>query len=109
MSLPTTAERERLLADIHEGMPVYDLMNEKIGRVCYVQLANDLSDEAIIASSQHLENAPGEVRVRLLKSGFIRIDSGLLRKDYFVPLSEVDGLRHDGIRLHLPREKLTQF
>jgi hypothetical protein len=97
------------LAGILEGMPVYDLHDRKVGTVKHVQFADDSVDEAMIVDDPSVHSAPPPVRMRLLKSGYIRIGTGFLSRDCYVTPDQIEYLGSDGVQLNVLRNQLMRF
>jgi hypothetical protein len=129
-----TFERQEgryLLTQVYEGMPVYDRTSHKIGTVESVYLGA-ISEEA----SQHgggpaTTSSPGRsessliedfamaiapqyqlpetLRERLLRQGFLRIDStGLFAADRYVMPDQIESVSGDGVMLHASRDELLK-
>jgi len=90
-------------------MPVYDLYNAKVGTVKHLQFPNESADDAMMSDDTAINNAPGPVRNRLLKSGFIKINTGLLRKDAYATADQIEYVGGDGVQLSVSREMLTRL
>ena len=97
------------LTGIREGMPVYDLYNAKVGTVRHLQFPNEAADEAAVTDDTAIDSAPGPVRTRLLKSGFIKINTGLLRKDAYATAGQIEYVGADGVQLSVSRDMLTRL
>ena len=95
-----------VVAGIQPGMPVYDLISQRLGTVGYIWLPDGVVDEVLLNEDSHVQNAPEEVQARLLQGGYMRIDRGLLRKDYYVPISEIEGVVDHEVYLNMLREEL---
>ena len=117
-----------MLESIHEGMDVYDVENNKIGTVDFVQFgeehpttpdveATTARDPNQIGRDTFMEDlaeaiAPGddlpeEVRSQLVREGYIKIDSGLLRSDRYAPLGQVASVTSDRVTLKTHRDELA--
>ena len=94
------------LLSIHEGMPVYDLIVDKVGSVKYVQFSDDSLDREQNLQDADVKNAPEPIRQRLLESGYIRINTGLLHKDLFATADQIEEVVDNGVYLHRLREEL---
>jgi hypothetical protein len=97
------------LMGIREGMPVYDLYNAKVGTVKHMQFPNEAADEALTTDDSAIDNAPGPVRSRLLKSGYIKINTGLLRRDAYATADQIEYVGGDGVQLSVSRDTLTRL
>jgi hypothetical protein len=121
----------RLLTQIYEGMTVYDRAGEKIGTVEHVYLGevsnevnkrgggpvtapspgrgeSSLIDDvatAIFPSDQ----VPETLRQRLLRQGFMRIDStGLFAADRYVMPDQIADVSEDRVTLRVTRDELIK-
>lgn len=122
---------DRVPQRIGEGMPVYDRNNELVGIVDVVYLGG-ASDEAIeraldpehaprtpagekVRTAFESEDMPREMRARLMKQGYIRVNgdgiTGL--RGYLGPEKiegmftlDVEGTIQDAVRLRVSREEL---
>jgi hypothetical protein len=101
----TTQNANHILELISEGMTVYDSHNEPVGTVSYVQFTDEDPTQpgpetASAPDSDHnttfveeIANAltagaklPEEMRQRMMREGFVCIDTGILRSEkYFLP------------------------
>src|SRR5262245_5554836 len=121
----------RLLTQIYEGMTVYDRAGHKLGTVAHVYLG-EVSDEvdqrgggpvtapssgsgessliedvatAIFPSPQ----VPETLRQRLLRHGFLRIDStGFFATDRYVMPDQVADVSEDRVTLRVTRDELIK-
>ncbi|WP_119071654.1 hypothetical protein [Aggregatilinea lenta] len=116
-----------MLESIHEGMDVYDAENNKIGTVDYIQFGDDdPSTPKVEAATARDPNAgdktfiddvaealtsgpdlPEAIRAQLLREGYIKIDSGLLRSDRYAVLSQVSSVSNDRVTLNTRRDELA--
>ena len=116
------------LAQVHEGMKVYDRMHNEIGTVDYVQMSDDNpATEAVeaatpgnlrerddslidnIAEAFKPDELPEEVRKRLLQQGFIRIDSaGLFAADRYVAADQIMSVAGDELTLKVSKDELIK-
>jgi hypothetical protein len=121
----------RILTQIYEGMTVYDRSGDKIGTVEYVYLGavNEEADKrgggpgtasspgepessliedfakAILPTDQ----VPEPLRQRLIRQGFIRIDStGLFSADRYVMPDQIADVSKDRISLRVSRDELIK-
>lgn len=97
------------LTGIREGMPVYDLYNAKVGTVKYMQFPNESASDETVVDDPTIDSAPASVRTRLLKSGFITINTGLLRKDAYATADQIEYVGSDGVQLSVSRETLIRL
>jgi hypothetical protein len=121
----------RLLTQIYEGMTVYDSDGEKIGTVEHVYFG-EVSQEAdkrgagpetatspergeswliedVVKAIFPGDRVPEPLRQRLLRHGFIRIDStGLFAADRYVMPDQIAALSDDRVTLRVTREQLIK-
>lgn len=120
------APRRDILAQIEEGMPVYDQHNEQIGTVDYIQFGDeDPSTPEVESATAHdpawrdknlvdnlaeaftgADDLPETLRNRMLRMGYIKINTGLLRSDRYALPEQIAGLSGDGIKLNVLRDEL---
>ena len=123
--------KSSILTQIYEGMTVYDRADQKIGTVeqVYFGAASQEADthgggpttaaspgghesslledfaKAIAAGDE----MPEPLRQRLLRHGFIRIDStGLFAADRYVMPDQIAGVSEDRVRLRVTRDELIK-
>ena len=117
-----------LLSEVKEGMQVYDNAGDKIGTVSFVQmgaedpntpeieavtvethdyLTNDLLEDfaAVLGDNTDI---PDEIKARMLRSGFIRIDTGLLQADCVAMHSQVEHVADDRVMLSIRGNELMR-
>jgi hypothetical protein len=110
------AQRTSYLIDIHPGMEVYDLEDNKIGTVKYVKfpegyvidvdsLGDDTLRHVVVAlnSSPHI---PVETRECLLQDGFVRLDTGLFRADRYIAPEQIRDVSGERVWLRVTRDEL---
>ena len=120
-----------ILNQIHEGMPVCDSTGQEIGTVRQVflgavsQEANergrgpatapdpDLRDETIVDNLAEAfagdDPLPESLRGRLLRHGYIRIDTrGLFASDRFALPDQIESVSDDCVRLRLSKDELIE-
>jgi hypothetical protein len=121
----------RILTQIYEGMTVYDRAGDKIGTVEHVYLGG-VSEEAdkrgggpeTVPSLGRGESSliedfaqaifpsdqlPETLRQRLLRHGFIRIDStGLFAADRYVMPDQIADVSDDRVTLRVTRDELIK-
>jgi hypothetical protein len=123
--------RNTILDQVHEGMHVYDSKGDEIGTVRKVFLgsvsdemhergggpatASDpkLRDDSLIDNLVEAFSAddplPEPLRGRLLRQGFIRIDSaGLFASDRFAMPDQIESVSDDTVRLRLGKDELIE-
>jgi hypothetical protein len=95
------------ITQVREGMPVVDASGEHIGKVDFVKLGDP---EAVTAEGEATSSEPhvvGELRERLLRLGFIKIDrKGLLRADAYAAADEIDRVQDGTVHLLVPDKAL---
>ena len=124
-------EEERQLTQVYEGMSVYDQRGKKIGTVRHVYLGAVTEEEderglgpATVSSPEKSEHSliedfmnavsphdpvPDPLRQRLLRHGFIRINtSGLFAADRYAMPDQIASVADDRITLHVMREDLMK-
>ncbi|MBI5959465.1 MAG: hypothetical protein HY866_12065 [Chloroflexi bacterium] len=112
MMVPETS----VLLDIHPGMEVYDLDNNKIGIVKYVKLpegyildVDTMGDDTlrnVVAALTTAAHIPVETREQILQSGFVRLDTGLLHADRYITPDQIRDVFTERIRLRVTRDEL---
>jgi len=98
---------EDVLMGIRQGMPVYGPFSAKIGTVKYIQFADDTIDGYAFVEDQRVRDAAEPMRMRLLKDGFICINTGLFVKDRFARSTQIASVTDDGIQLMVGKDSLT--
>lgn len=128
---PFEQEEDRsILAEIYEGMTVYDAQGDKVGTVKHVHFGAVTAEEderglgAATASPADRQAhsflddlarvfapapMPETLRHRLLRHGFIRIDStGLFASDCYALPQQIASVFSDRMTLRVSREELIQ-
>jgi hypothetical protein len=128
---PKPTESTTLLAQVHEGMTVYDRDGAKLGTVedIYIGDLTETADErgqgpataspsgpmdhSLVADFMQAvspqEPMPEPIRQRLLRHGFIRIDcSGLFASDRYAMPDQIAKVSEDSVVLHVAREELVK-
>jgi hypothetical protein len=125
--------RRSILAQIHEGMAVYDFDNHHIGSVDFVHFgaASELQQELgagaaspgpadspqmredsfidNIAEAFSPNEVPQELQERLLQNGYIRLNSdGLFAADRFITPDQITGVTSDGVQLAVTHDQLIK-
>lgn len=131
--LNDTTGRHSVLAQIREGMTVYDTRNDRIGSVDFVHFgaASEAQQElgtgpAEVTSADdpqmrrdtildsivdvfHDDDVPAELREKLLQSGYIRLGSGgLFSRDRFITPDQIRGVADDKVHLAVTRGELLK-
>lgn len=117
------------LAQITEGMKVYDRLNNEIGTVERVQMSDDNPATVQVEATEpaplnerddsFLDNLaevfapddelPEELRERLLQEGFIRIDSaGLFAADRYVMGDQITSVADNKVMLKVSKDELIE-
>jgi sporulation protein YlmC with PRC-barrel domain len=128
MAYQPTRSNNDLLSRIYEGMEVYDSDGEKIGKVERVQFGQEDTskpgvESATVSSTGERDTlfdnlaevftdpdaVPEELRARLLRYGYIKIDTGLLKSDRYVESTQIAGVVEDHVNLHVTRDELLDF
>jgi hypothetical protein len=109
MQTPHERELQRdFLTIIREDMPVYEQDGRRIGNVKYVHPI-DGNDDKREATLDRLAHIPSEIQGRLLNSGFIQIDCGLLQPDCYATPDQITRIQDDGVHLNIGRDQLMTF
>jgi hypothetical protein len=116
-----------LLEQIREGMKVYDRSQAEIGRVEVVKFSDEDPDTPepevvdvnpierqkrqtlldIIAALFRDDALPEELRERLLREGFVRVDAtGLLQPDRYVLPDQIASVSGDRVMLKVDKAEL---
>jgi hypothetical protein len=116
------------LRSIEEGMKVYDRERHEIGKVEYVRFGDDdpATPEAEAAAPNTLDDGPRtlvdaiadafgdddlpeEIREKLLRQGFVRIDAkGLFAADRYVTPEQIASVSGDGLMLNVSKDELVK-
>jgi hypothetical protein len=110
------------LTDVQDGMAVYDRANEKIGTVRTVYLGSEPGAVTTGRAPAHPHSflddivqalappaVPEVTRERLLREGFIRIDtSGPFAADRYAFASQIRGVSEAGVTLDATRDELLR-
>jgi len=125
--------QQSILTQIHEGMPVYDVRDNHIGRVAFVHFGaasetqqelgvgpatltpadnpNMRQDSIIdnIAEAFDPNEVPGELQEKLLTNGYIRLDTaGFFASDRFITPDQIAGIKDDTVQLSVHRDQLVK-
>jgi hypothetical protein len=110
---------------IHEGMTVVDSAGEKVGTVEDLKMGDPgvateagneppdggfLGDVARVFGDEREPDVPGPMRPRLLRSGYIKVDSPgfLIESDRYVPADQIDSVTEDTVRLRVTKDMLVK-
>ena len=128
-----TTGRHSILAQIHEGMEIYDVGDKHIGSVDFVHFgaasetqqqlgvgpvtsapADDpkMREDSIIdniAEAFQPNEVPQELREKLLVSGYIRMDAaGIFSTDRFIVPAQIVRVADEKVYLSVNRDKLVK-
>jgi hypothetical protein len=120
-----------MLMQIRTGMKVYDRNEDEVGTVEYVQFTDENPEqpgpetltstidktepyrntlvESIGRAIAGSDNFPEEVRQKLLREGFIKIDTGLLTADAFALPNQISSVSSENVYLHVTRDDLISI
>lgn len=120
-----------MLLQIHAGMKVYDRNQHEIGTIEYVQFTDEDPEspgpetatttldktaadrntflEGIARAIGGDDDLPEELRQRLLREGYIKIDTGVLRSDVFALPDQVASVSDENVYLEATREELISL
>jgi len=122
-------DRQNILNLVHEGMSVYDSRNHKIGTVRNLYFgatgagpndpeakgvsapSPDIRDDSIVdevAQALVGEDMPDVLRNRLLNSGYVRVDTGVLHSDRYVLPEQISHVDADHVHLKVDRDELIK-
>ena len=98
------------ISQVVEGMRVFDAAGKEVGKVEFVKLGDP---EAITTLGEETDNGEprvvGELRERLLRLGFIKVDrNGLLKSDAYVAADEIDGVQDGTVRLTVTDKEMLK-
>jgi hypothetical protein len=124
-----------LLTRIQEGMAVYDVRDEKIGKVDDIYFGTVTSEEdqtgtgsittstagrAALKEDRQVSFAFGgtfddpeleeeTIRNRYLRQGYVRVDAaGIFSKDFYVTPDLIEGVTGDAVRLKVARDEIKR-
>ena len=118
---------KNLLPQIHEDMSVYDRTGKKIGEVRNVQFGDEdlehpgietattrshpeLSDNLVDYVAKALtaeEQIPEEIRNRLQRYGYIKIDTGFLASARYASAEQIADVTGDRVDLNITKDELV--
>lgn len=111
---------------VREGMTVVDSTGDKVGKVeglkmgdpeAATEQGNELQDTGFIGDlanavfgDEREPDVPGPARARLLRSGYIKIDSPgfLIETDRYVPADMIASVDGDTVHLRVPKDQLVK-
>jgi hypothetical protein len=128
--LPDDSQQDSVLMRVHEGMDVYNYDDERIGKVESIYFGSVGDQEAAtgtgaatadnpamrergflddLANVFRDDDLPDELRERLLRKGFIRIDSsGLFSSDRYATPEQIAAVHEDRVILRTDKEGLIK-
>lgn len=120
---PNIVDEPSPISHVTEGMTVVDSVGHRIGTVAEVKMGDP---EAITPEGQTAPqpddftmggrpmggdgepDVPGPLASRLLRTGYIKVHTGLLRRDRYVAADQVAGVTADTVHLSSDREHLAE-
>ena len=111
---------------VREGMTVMDSTGEKVGKVeglkmgdpgAATEAGNELQDTGFLGNvaeavfgDEREPDVPGPARARLLRSGYIKVDSPsfLIETDRYVPADMIASVSGDTVHLRVPKDQLIK-
>ena len=120
---------QTLPRDIHIGMKVYDLSRKEIGKIDDFKFSENAGDPDVepadidgtdqrnrrdsilgaVAEAFGSEEIPEVLRDRLLREGYLRLDTkGLLAKDRFILPSQIASATGDEVTLNVDKDALIK-
>jgi hypothetical protein len=129
--LPDDSQQDSVLTRIHEGMDVYNHDDDRIGKVESIYFGSVGTEEAATGTGAATadnpamrergflddlanvfrddDDLPDELRERLLRRGFIRIDSsGLFSSDRYATPEQIAAVHEDRVILRTDKEGLIK-
>lgn len=125
-----TQNKAQDLRQVYEDYEVYDLNGDHVGEVSDIYLGTT-SDEAerlgevestaparfqsaatwVTEIAQALDGhpMPEELRERLLNSGFVRIEGGLLQKDRYILADQIASVEGERVNLRIPGDQILEW
>jgi len=122
--------RNNILTQVYEGMDVYDREGKKVGKVEYIQIGdenpaspgsetttardpNNFMEDTFVENVAEAfvgkDNIPDTIRNRMIRQGFIRIDTGMLSADRYALSEHVASVDEDRVRLRVANDELIRF
>ena len=108
---PFEDTKPNVLSQIDEGHAVFDITGRKLGKIGYIQYPSysstpDLAEFPVDLTAKKL---PDELVYRLLRAGFICVNTGWLSKDRLVVLDQIAGATSGEIFLKVSDEDLISI
>jgi hypothetical protein len=107
------------LAQVREGLSVYDASGDEIGSVAEVRMADTEAadvepaqntgrvDSVIDSAADAIAGGDDDVSTRLLSTGYFRLDSkGLFAGDKYVTPDLIESVDADGVRLNVAKDAI---
>jgi hypothetical protein len=122
------SQSNNALTYVKQGMDVYDMNNDKIGTVDYVRMGDEnpntpgtdtvtarnapMRDDSLIEEVAEAifdtDDFPQVLRNRMLRYGYIRIDTGLLRADCYAMGDQVMSVSDGRVDLSITADELVR-
>ena len=116
---------EMPISSVREGMTVVDADGNKVGDVSFVRLGDPeavtlegqvdvnegrsiLDDVASAFGGGDEPKVPDAIGRRLVHDGFIKIDGGLMRGDWYANADQVAAVAGDTVRLNVDKDDLVK-
>jgi len=109
LNQPYSLMESQILWQPREGMRVYDVENEYVGRVRYVQFPTDMAEEAVALAERQLIHIPEELRGKLVRDGFVQVGGGLFSPDYYILPGQISTVTDDGIALNIAKDEIVRY
>jgi len=118
-----------ILGQVKEGMEVYDNAGEQVGTVNFVRIGEEdptnIEVEAATGDPRtppqnkileevarvlgKMDNIPDEIKERMWRYGYVRIDMGTLHSDRIALHTEVDRVADNRVRLSVNQDELHKL
>jgi len=114
-----------MIAQINEGMIVYDCQDQRVGVVEFVKFTDEdtstpppdavgridnYSTQSFWGGLTTVFDDPDDIsdtmRSRLVREGYLRIDGGFLAPDRIALLDQIADVNHDAVTLTVTRDEL---
>src|SRR4029079_11416042 len=103
-TLYRSEQESQVLREVHEGMPVYDWENKKLGTVKYIQFPDENVAVNLTMYITSLDSVPADMRTRLLREGFVQVEGGLFSPDRYITPDQIFDVFPDHLKLRVIRE-----
>lgn len=107
------------LAQVREGMSVYDAGGDEVGTVAEVRMADmeaadlqpaqggDRADSIVESAAEAIAGTDDDVSTRMLQTGYFRLDSkGLFAGDKYVTPDLIASVDANGVRLNVAKDAI---